>query len=256
MLIELRDNIFAVLNSSLDIQKIFIPIIQHLVDETSTQFNFEEIHREELAKSIEKDEFLKVIFNQIATNQNISSYEELFEIYSEIKENLKITNHEMTRFRKFIDIVLEKLNLNTTTSNANTPIKTSKECTHFNLIHSSINNCTCSCNHGDMLTKNIPNNTIKKDKFKDIDDLIDYINKEEEEEVKPKKNKKKNNKKDKKQNQANPNNIPIDKEKLEKEIEEFKLNIKNDSINAYNIRKIKPNLSREWVNNLGAEFIN
>jgi len=96
---------------------------------------------------------------------------------------------------------------------------------------------------------------LKKDKFKDIDDLIDYINKDEEEEIKPKKNKKKNNKKDKKNNTGNLNQIGsslIDREKMEKEIEDFKLYIKNNSLNALNVRKIKPVLTREWLQNLAA----
>ena len=252
MLIELRENIYAVLESSYDIQKIFIPIVQHLVDETCMNFNFEEIHREEFSKAVAKDEFLKIIFLQIISNSKNQSYEELFDILTEIEDILKVSNKEMTRFRKFIDLVLEKMNLNINTNSVTNNL--SKECQHFNLIHNTINH-TCNCNHQETFpTKINPNNiNLKKDKFKDIDDLIDYINKEEEEEVKPKKNKKKNNKKDKKQNANISNNIPIDKEKMEKEIEEFKVNIKNESINAYSIRKIRPKFSRKWLNNLGGE---
>jgi len=95
----------------------------------------------------------------------------------------------------------------------------------------------------------------EKANFKDIDDLLDYIN-EDVDDLKPKKKSKKKNKKEKK--------IPIisnisiikrpsvdikENEKTEKEIEEFKMNIKNNSINAYSIRKIKPNISPQFVMN-------
>jgi hypothetical protein len=300
MLIELRENIYAVLESSYDIQKIFMPIVVHLIDEAQCKFNFEEIHREEFAKAVAKDEFLKIIFLQIKSNSKNPSYEELYDILSEIEDILNVTQKEMTRFRNFIDLVLEKINLSSSVKgeannlnlnlNVNVNLNMnnqnggminpynnnfSKECQHFNLIQNPMHNCNCS-HHGDReVLSSSPNSynsnfnsqnnklqnsmnsinsmSLKKDKFKDIDDLIDYINKDEEEEIKPKKSKKKNNKKDKKNN-SNLNHqlsSPIDKEKMEKEIEDFKMYIKNNSSNAMNVRKIKPALSREWLQNLG-----
>lgn len=308
MLIELRENIYSVLESSYDIQKIFMPIVVHLIDEAQCKFNFEEIHREEFAKAVAKDEFLKIIFLQIKSNSKNPSYEELYDILSEIEDILNVSQKEMTRFRNFIDLVLEKINLSSTAktevNNLNNPNNLnnlnslnnlnnlnvnlnvnvnlninnqtgpinqfnnnfSKDCQNFNLIQNTRHSCTCS-HHGEVLSSS-PNiskptpdskhsgnsiNAIKKDKFKDIDDLIDYINKDEEEEVKPKKNKKKNNKKDKKNN-SNLNNqfaSPVDREKMEKEIEDFKIYLSSISLNAMQVRKIKPALSREWLLNLG-----
>ena len=45
----------------------------------------------------------------------------------------------------------------------------------------------------------------------------------------------------------------LTREKCDKEIEEFKMNIATDSINAYSIRKIKPNISSEFLSNCSKE---
>jgi hypothetical protein len=266
MLIELRENIYAVLESSYDIQKIFVPIVQHLIDESSYKFNFEEIHREEFARAVSKDEFLKIIFLQIKSNSKNPSYEELFEILTEIEDLLSVTDREMTRFKGFIELALEKINL---INNGTLP---NCECNH-NLSHNYLSKkyCNHNSNKNNQNGQNVQNcqngvrnksltgqnNLSKKDKFKDIDDLLDYINKDdEEEEQKPKKNKKKNNKGKEKKLVSSSNvltNLVVDKEKLEKEIEEFKLNIKDNSINAFSIRKIKPHISRDWLSGLVKE---
>ena len=146
MLIELKENIYAVLDSSYDIQKIFMPIVVHLMDETLCKFNFEEIHREEFARAVAKDEFLKIIFLQIKSNSKNQSYEELYEILSEIEDLLNVTQKEMTRFRNFIDLVLEKINLSSIkgdSSNSNLNLNNqngfTRECQHFNLIPTTNN---------------------------------------------------------------------------------------------------------------------
>jgi hypothetical protein len=102
----------------------------------------------------------------------------------------------------------------------------------------------------------------KKEKFKDLDDLVNYINAEEDVE-KPKCNVKKKNGKGSKKIQNNNNgksasskNEILNKKnnaesnKLDLEIEEFKNSLTINSVPAFSIRKIKPKLSKEWLSSL------
>lgn len=313
MLIDLREHIYAVLEASEDIKRVFMPILLHLNDDDEF-FNFEEIHREELAKAVNKDDFLKIIFLQIKVNAKNPSYEELYDILMEIEEILRVKKKEMTKFKNFIEIALEKNSVQNG-SGANgccskhKQVKNghknnhteSKKFPHFYTCNNCISrmnggsstnagqnsnhnttNHQSSVNHNsnsllnssnpflkhycqspdnclECLAKSRSANSLtsaKKDKFKDIDDLLDYINSNEEE-IKPKKTKKKNNKKEKKQISSQSvigvHTISLNKEKMELEIEEFKKSLKNSSINAYSITKIRPMISRSWLTNLTSE---
>ncbi len=279
MLLDLRENIYSILEASNDIARIFKPILLHLINDENF-FNFEDIHREEFSNSVKNDEFLEVIFLQIKNNSNNPSYEELYDILCEIEDILKVRKKEMTKFKNFIDIGKQKVALQIGNNNDNTKnILTCHNCASFNLQKK--NHCHHNIRHTyhnhqnqilEHMDQDIPcgnykksqnlntstNSSAKKekDKFKDIDDLLDYINANEGE-AKPKKHKKKNNKKEKKNNlnitNNNITNSPQIRENTEKEIEDFKINIKNNSINAYSIRKIKPNISKQFLMNLARE---
>lgn len=253
MLTDLRDYIYSVLEASNDIKRIFLPILLHLYEDDPDFINFEEIHKEEFSRAVQKDEFLKIIFLQINANRKTASYEELVDILLEIEDNLRIEHREMTKFKNFISMAIEK-------SNMSTPVFTCNNCSKY-MKNSCVTNHNCHQSH--QTQKNVDNLLLSKSmsmplkkekdtKFKDIDDLLDYINSEEVDD-KPKKTKKKNNKKDKK---SSTKLIPTssgnltqakDKEKLEKEIEEFRNEIQNNSINAFSIHKIRPRISKEFL---------
>lgn len=89
--------------------------------------------------------------------------------------------------------------------------------------------------------------TNKKEKFRDIEDWIQYIVADEE---RPKKSKKKNNKKKvKAQIKHNENNAYIvDTE--DPEFEQFKSVINKTSSKAYNVNKLKTKFTNEWIDSI------
>ena len=95
------------------------------------------------------------------------------------------------------------------------------------------------------------NNKIE---FQDIDELLNYINDEtDSKKGKNKKKRKKNkkqsgNKEDEKINDVNNNDKDND-EDFDKIFEEFKKDIENNTIYVYNINKIKPVLSEDFITN-------
>ena len=101
------------------------------------------------------------------------------------------------------------------------------------------------------------NDTNNKVDFKDIDELLNYINDETDSKKGKKKGKKgKKNKKDnsinKDQNNElinNENNFYENEEDFEKFFEDFKRDIEKNSIFVYEINKIEPNLSKDFINN-------
>jgi hypothetical protein len=256
MLIELRENIFSVLESSDKIQTLFDPLFQHVFEETELKLNLEEIHREELSKAISKDEFLKIIFLQIKSNSSSEHYKELNEILLDIDEVLKITgDKEMSKMKSLISILIDKVK-----NPVNRKISHSYNKDNYTLV-SSKSESLCSCKQNEIspcqdlsseVNKVTFQKTPKKEVYKTVDELINYINKEDEEDsIKPKKSKKKQTKKDKKSNKDEIFLFEI--EKIDKEIEEFKIYMKNNSMNAINVRKIKPVLSREWLNKIASK---
>ena len=106
---------------------------------------------------------------------------------------------------------------------------------------------------------NKPEEKIDELKFKDIDEILNYINEDTDSKKgkkkckKQKKNKKK--KEDEKENQTNEeqNNYKIDNDSLrfEKEFENFKEDLTKDTMYIYEINnKIKPCLSENFLNNI------
>jgi hypothetical protein len=105
----------------------------------------------------------------------------------------------------------------------------------------------------------------QKKEYKDIDELLSYINADENEN-KAKKIKKKNKPKKYTHNMIKNNEQSIEKnisssnivlgetifskgmkDKIEEEIQEFRTNLRNNSYPAFKIKKIKPYLSQEWM---------
>ena len=138
-------------------------------------------------------------------------------------------------------------------------------------INNNINNTNSNKKSKKKKQKNIENeikNDINKVNFKDIDELLNYIN--EETDSKKGKKKSKKGRKNKKQNNSNvnkeeggDNNILKNNENndvqtfieekndddFEKIFEDFKRDIEKDSIYIYNINKIEPCLSEDFIKN-------
>ena len=91
---------------------------------------------------------------------------------------------------------------------------------------------------------------VQKVKEMGVDDLINYINQEDN---KPKKNKKKNNRKSKKTNDKS--SIIYSKDRIDSEIEEFKNNLQKSTVPAFSVRKIKPNITLEWLSDLAKSVL-
>ena len=103
----------------------------------------------------------------------------------------------------------------------------------------------------------VSNNSKNENYYKNIDDWLEYINSENTEKQK-KNNKKKNilkktmKKKDKNsfsklKNKNNIINNKLDADENDYEIEEFRRNIKIQSIKANLIQKIKPQFTEKWL---------
>ena len=125
--------------------------------------------------------------------------------------------------------------------------------------------------------KKIENNFEKKEKnenfkelnFKDIDELLNYINDEtdskktKKKQKKAKKNKKQNNKKEEEkkievnnnnfQENNNDDNTSYLDEDFQKEFEIFKKDIEKDTINIYDINKVIPCLSNDFLEHLSLQ---
>ena len=83
--------------------------------------------------------------------------------------------------------------------------------------------------------------------FQNIDDLLNYINENEDKSNNSKM--KKNKQKIKKNNQNETSTSRLEKDFI---VEDFKYLLKNESVNANNIVKIKPSISHKFLSKLKA----
>jgi hypothetical protein len=178
-------------------------------------------------------------------NDNIS--------YSIIKES----NHN---FYSNIDINPNSNNININNQNANyiniDIDKNFKEITLNNA--NSINNINLNNKNNYHISKNIISNFNKNNEnYPTIDELVNYIETNDNENKKKKNKKKiKNSKKINSQKNPSPsilNSIKNDNNKRiidDSIVENFKIKLYNQSEMSYQIRKIKPNLSINWLKSI------
>ena len=86
-------------------------------------------------------------------------------------------------------------------------------------------------------------NDIKGKEYYDLEQWVNYI----ENDDKNKKSKKKKHKKSKNKNNENNKSLNKENESIENEIELIKISLLNNSCNKYSIRKLKPNISENWL---------
>jgi len=266
--------------SSKEIEGIFKYPLNILKDENGKKIKFsvELMQCEEFCKTLLNDELISTLLNQIKNIFYQIKTPKYIKLIEELEENC-IHKNEMTRFVEYINNKLDDIKRNSNNNNDNdldesnveeninsdiAENKIEKE-TDFSLNKSSSN----ESNETGKKVKRKKNNKNKSNKnendennnkemtFKDIDELLNYINEDSDSKKgkkkcrKSKKNKKQNNSIKENQQEKKENNENFDDnlfdEDFEKEFENFKNDIEKNSIHINNITKTKPCLSDDFL---------
>ena len=237
--------------SSKEIEKIFRYPLSILRNDSGKKikFSIELMQYEEFCNILLKDDLISILLVQI---KEIFYQIKVPKIFRWIKELIENTEHknEMTRFMKFINDKLGKENNNELDNNEIEKNKLSENKEEQDKMkEEKISN---------RINKNEKYKTEeiydKEMNFKDIDELLNYIN--DEKDCKKVKKKGKKGKKNKKQNNSikeekKEEQLIIDNNNLDdiyiKEFDNFKKDILENSINKNNINKIIPCLSDDFL---------
>ena len=266
--------------SSKEIEGIFKYPLNILKDENGKKIKFsvELMQCEEFCKTLLNDELISALLNQIKNIFYQIKTPKYIKLIEELEENC-IHKNEMTRFVEYINGRLDDIKRNSNNNNDNdldesngeeiinndiTENKIEKE-TDFTLNKSFSNESNGTVkkikrkkNNKNKNNKNENDENINKEMtFKDIDELLNYINEDSDSKKgkkkcrKSKKNKKQNNsvkdnQQEKKENNENSDDNLFD-EDFEKEFEIFKNDIENNSIHINKITKTKPCLSDDFL---------
>ena len=266
--------------SSKEIEGIFKYPLNILKDDNGKKIKFsvELMQCEEFCKTLLNDELISTLLNQIKNISYQIKIPKYIKLIVELEENCTHKN-EMTRFFEYINDKLDNIKKNSNNNNDNdldesnveeningeiAENKIEKE-TDFSLNKSSYNE---SKETGKKIKKKKnnknKNNKIENDEnnnkeviFKDIDELLNYINEDSDSKKgkkkgrKSKKNKKQNNSiKDSQQEKKEGNDNSDDNlydEDFEKEFENFKNDIESNTSHINNINKTKPCLSEDFL---------
>ena len=250
--------------SSKEIEGIFRYPLNILKDENGKKIKFsvELMQREEFCKTLLNDELISALLIQIKDIFFRSKCTEITKWILELEENYEHKN-EMTRFVEYIN---DKLNIKNKNNENNNYLEEKKEKMEQNekLYENEIE----EINKKMKRKRNKNNNIINKEEekidefqFKDIDEILNYINDETDSKKgkkKCKKQKKNKNKKiikeeEKEQEIKKENNYYENKDLLnfEKEFANFKEELTNNTLYIYEIsNKIKPCLSENFLNNI------
>ena len=254
------------------------------------KFSVELMQCEEFCKTILNDEIISALLNQIKGVAYQIKIQKYIKLIKELEENCEHKNEMsrfMEYINDKLDIINEEENQNeineneneneindnelndneieNNNNNSNNNIEelnenssNNEEENGFNLNNENCNNETSKKNK----KKKEKNNEIEINKendnemyFEDIDELLKYIN--DDTNLKKGKKKGKKNKKNKKQNKntikesndMNDSNYSLDDE-FKKEFEDFKRDIEKNTIFAYDVNKINPCLSDEFLSKI------
>ena len=233
------------------------------------KFSVELMQNEEFYKALLNDEILSSLLRQIKGIFNQSNEIKIAKMIEELEGNCE-HNNEMTRFIEYIDNKLNK-NIYKNENNENEDKNKNKiDDKNKNIIDNKNKNKIDNKNNNkkkEIEHKNNDNEN-KELNFKNIDELLNYINDETDSKKGKKKGKKgKKNKKQKKEEKKEEKKIPYEEIQLinnnkdnnnyyylgddfKKEFEDFKRDIEENSIHIYKIKKIIPCLSNDFLNNL------
>ena len=273
--------------SSKEIECIFKYPLNILKDEKGKKIKFsvELIQCEEFCKTILNDEIISALLNQIKGVAYQIKIQKYIKLIKELEENCEHKN-EMSRFMEYIndklDIINEEENQNeinenenenelndneieNNNNNSNNNIEELNENSSNNEEENGFNSNNENCNNESSKKnkkKKEKNNKIEINKendnemyFEDIDELLKYINddtnlkKGRKKGKKNKKNKKQNKNTIKESNDMNDSNYSLDDE-FKKEFEDFKRDIEKNTIFAYDVNKINPCLSDEFLSKI------
>ena len=215
------------------------------------KFSVELMQNEEFCKTLLNDEILSSILRQIKGIFNQENDIKITKMIEELEGNYEHKN-EMTRFIEYIN---NKLNININ-KNENNENENKNKIDDKNKNKNKIDNKN-NINKKKEIEHNNNDNENKELDFKNIDELLNYINDETDSKKGKKKGKKgKKNKKQKKEEKIIINNIKDNNnyyylgDDFKKEFEDFKRDIEENSIHIYKIKKIIPCLSNDFLNNL------
>ena len=260
--------------SSKEIEGIFRYPLNILKDENGKKIKFsvELMQREEFCKILLNDELISSLLTQIKDIFSRSKNPEVTKWLLELDENYEHKN-EMTRFIEYIN---DKLSIKKNNENKNDnsnyleELKNKEEINEQNeKIYEKeveeINKKIKKKRNKKIENNNKTNNQEEKMnelQFKDIDEILNYINDETDSKKGKKKCKKAKKNKNKKINKEEEKENEINKEKnnycenedllnFEKEFQNFKEELTKDTMYVYEINnKIKPCLSENFLNQI------
>ena len=254
--------------SSKEIEGIFKYPLNILKNEEGKKIKFsvELMQREEFCKTLLEDDLISALLSQIKDIFYSIKNQKIIKWILELDESYQHKN-EMTKFIKYID---ERIPITNKSENKNSESNYLDELDEEKIIDSEkkLNKPVEENNNKKIKKKKNKknNNQIEEEKgkekeelkFKDIDEILNYINENTETKKgkkkckKGKKNKNKN-KEEEKEGEVNKNNNEEDKynKDFDLEFEKFKNEISNDTIFIYEINnKIKPCLSENFLNSI------
>ena len=264
--------------SSKEIEGIFKYPLNILKNEEGKKikFSIELMQREEFCKTLLEDDLISNIFNQIKEIFSQFKSQKVTKWILELDESYQHKN-EMTKFVKYINDKLQIKNDNCNKNNESNyleELKSDEEkiVDNNNVINTpveEINKKIKRKKNKKMEEEKINTNKIEENnekeemQFKDIDEILNYINddtdskkgKRKGKKAKKNKNKNSNNKEEKENQITNNDNDNNEVSELlhnfEKEFENFKNEIIQDSLFVYEINnKIKPCLSDNFLNSI------
>ena len=244
--------------SSKEIEKIFKYPLSLLKDDLTGKriyFSIEKIQLEEFDRIILKNEFIILVMHQIKLIFGQLKITDLTRLIDEIEKEKNNHQNEKTKFDEFLLLKLnENLENKINKNSKNNILSKDNEINNFINTKDNFLTLTSSTSVESVKEKkennnfNIVNNNIcYVNEFTDLDELVKFISDESDiRKVKKKKNKKKKNKKI----EIEETQIENDDNFYDQELIDAKKDLENYSVNYYSFNKIKPYLSKEFIEKL------
>ena len=244
--------------SSKEIEKIFKYPLSLLKDDLTGKriyFSIEKIQLEEFDRIILKNEFIILVMHQIKLIFGQFKITDLTKLINEIEKEKNNHQNEKTKFDEFVLLKLNENISNKINKNSNNKLLLNdNDINNYLNTKETFPTLTSSTSVESVKEKkennnfNIVNNNIcYVNEFTDLDELVKFISDESDiRKVKKKKNKKKKNKKI----EIEETQIENDDNFYDQELIDAKKDLENYSVNYYSFNKIKPYLSKEFIEKL------
>ena len=244
--------------SSKEIENIFKYPLSLLKDDLTGKriyFSIEKIQLEEFDRIILKNEFIILVMHQIKLIFGQFKITDLTKLINEIEKEKNNHQNEKTKFDEFLLVKLnENIEHKINKNSNNNILSKDNEMNNYLNTKETFPTLTSSTSVESVKEKkennnfNIVNNNIcYVNEFTDLDELVKFISDESDiRKVKKKKNKKKKNKKI----EIEETQIENDDNFYDQELIDAKKDLENYSVNYYSYNKIKPYLSKEFIEKL------